>query len=129
MPTKTMDRACARRSTGAIEMAIPAMSAVAAEPQPISTRAASRVVRSCASAVTKLPSANSDSAVTSATRGASPAVATRKAGASSAVASEYTVVACPTAPTPTPKVCAMGTSNPAFINAAVPMTRLTRPKR
>ena len=124
-----MDSACARRSAGATATARPAIKAVAAEPQPMSTRAASRVGRSCASAVTRLPRANSVSAMASATRGARPAVATRKAGANNAVANEYTVVACPTAPTPTPNDCAMGTSNPAFMNAAVPMTRLTRPKR
>jgi hypothetical protein len=83
-----MDRACARRSMGAMATAKPAIMAVAAEPQPISTRAPSSVIRSGASAVTTLPAANKTSAMAKATLGARPAVATRKAGASSAVARE-----------------------------------------
>ena len=83
-----MDRAWALRSGGAMATASPAIMAVAAEPHPISTRAASSDPRSWAIAVAALPAANSVNATASASRGARPAVATRKAGASSAVASE-----------------------------------------
>jgi hypothetical protein len=86
MPRNTTESARARRSAGTSPTVSPAISAVAAEPAPISTRAASSVGRSGAIAVSALPSVKTANTEASAPRRDIRPVSVSTTGASTAVA-------------------------------------------